>query len=239
MSAPLTARAVARQELTDTIKAVAKAHLAELGAGGLSLRAVARELGMASSAIYRYYPSRDDLLTALILDTYVAIGEAGERAEARARKEGRSPAGRWLAVCRAVRHWAVRHPHEWALVYGSPVPGYRAPEATIEPAGRIPGLLAPLLLEAALDGTLRPPVKPLPEPRLVTADVLAVAGGHPPPRYADVVERALTAWTSLVGTISFELFGHLDNVVTSYPAWFDRAMVVAGEAVGLDLDAAE
>jgi AcrR family transcriptional regulator len=235
VSAPRTARALARRELTDTIKEVARYELAEHGPAGLSLRAVARELDMASSAIYRYFPSRDDLLTALLVDAYVSLGTAAERADAKARKEGAGPGGRWLAVCRAARAWAVRRPHEWALLYGSPVPGYRAPETTIEPAGRIPALLAPILLQAAEAGRLRPPPRPLPPPSLVTPTVLELAGGPLAPPYEDLVDRALVVWTTLVGTISFELFGHLHDVVTDARSWFDRAMEVAAEAIGLDL----
>src|ERR1700743_118342 len=77
-----TARERARVELTREIKEEARRQLAEAGAGGLSLRAVARELGMVSSALYRYSPSRDELLTALIIDAYDAIGAAAERAMA-------------------------------------------------------------------------------------------------------------------------------------------------------------
>ena len=97
---------------------------------------------MASSALYRYYPSRDDLLTALIIDAYDAIGEAAEQAiaDAAEARRARPVAGRarWLAACHAIRGWALAHPHEYALIYGSPVPGYRAPEATIGPAARVP-----------------------------------------------------------------------------------------------------
>ena len=134
VNASRTARERVRAELTREITDVARAQLATEGAGGLSLRAVAREMGMVSSAIYRYFSSRDDLLTALIVDGYNAIGEAAEQANA-AYAAG-DYAGRWLAVCRAIRDWALAHPHEYALVYGSPVPGYQAPQQTIGPAAR-------------------------------------------------------------------------------------------------------
>src|SRR5207248_3208991 len=80
-NASRTARDRARIELTDEIKAVARRHLAEHGSAALSLRAVAREVGMVSSAVYRYFPSRDELLTALIIDAYDAVGERAEAAE--------------------------------------------------------------------------------------------------------------------------------------------------------------
>src|SRR5215468_11121607 len=142
-----TARQRARAELTREIKEEARRQLADSGAGGLSLRAVARELGMVSSALYRYYPSRDDLLTALIIDAYDAVGKAAEDAVAAASGAGR----KWAAACHAIRAWALAHPHEYALIYGSPVPGYRAPEATIGPASRVPLAFVSVLADAAPD----------------------------------------------------------------------------------------
>jgi AcrR family transcriptional regulator len=115
------ARARARAELTEQIKAVARQHLAEHGAAALSLRAVTRDVGMVSSAVYRYFASRDELLTALIVDAYDAVGRAAEEADAACRRD--DVEGRWLALASAVRTWATANPHEYALVYGSPVPG--------------------------------------------------------------------------------------------------------------------
>src|SRR4051794_31580440 len=119
VSAPRTARERARVELTNEIKQEARRQLAEQGAAALSLRAVARELGMVSSALYRYFPSRDDLLTALITDAYDSVGAAAEAALESSTAQGATHFARWQAVCRAVRSWALAHPHEYALVYGS------------------------------------------------------------------------------------------------------------------------
>src|ERR1700734_3312099 len=161
-SASRTARERARAELTREIKKEARRQLAPSGAQGLSLRAVARELGMVSSAIYRYFPSRDELLTALIIDAYNALGEAAEAADSGVPADSGGavdsgvPAadvrGRWRAVCGAIRAWALAHPHEYALIYGSPVPGYQAPEATIGPAARGPLAFAGVLGAAAAAG---------------------------------------------------------------------------------------
>src|SRR5215472_5997684 len=111
-----TARERARAELSREIKEEARRQLAASGAGGLSLRAVSKELGMVSSALYRYYPSRDDLLTVLIIDAYNALGATAE--DAIAAGEGRPAAARWTAACHAVRGWALANPHEYALIYG-------------------------------------------------------------------------------------------------------------------------
>src|SRR5215813_12973966 len=99
-------RARVRVEITEEIKETARRHVASEGAANLSLRAVARELGMVSSAVYRYFPSRDDLLTALIIDCYNELGEVAEQAVAG--KEDRLEA--WLAYGHAIRDWALGHP---------------------------------------------------------------------------------------------------------------------------------
>jgi AcrR family transcriptional regulator len=234
---PVTARARARAELTVEIKDTARRHLADHGAQGLSLRAVARDLGMASSAIYRYFPSRDDLLTALIIDAYDAVGGAAEDAD-RAALVGTSgrpvDAGtRWLRVCRAVRDWALEHPHEFGLVYGTPVVGYAAPPDTVEPATRIARVLARVTADAVAEGSVQAPDRPLPGPRLVEPGVIELAGGVPEPPFSDVIERSLTMWIAMVGAINFELGGHLHHVVTDTSAFFDAAMAVAASGAGL------
>src|SRR5580658_1309421 len=117
-------RARVRAEMIAEIKAVARRHLQTDGAN-LSLRAVARDMGMVSSALYRYFASRDDLLTALIIDAYNALGDAVEKADAQVTDRAELRA-RWLAVAGAVRHWALSNQAEYALLFGSPVPGYAA-----------------------------------------------------------------------------------------------------------------
>src|SRR6476660_4653244 len=155
MSAP-GVRARVRAELTREIAEAARRHLASDGAAALSLRAVARQLGMASSAVYRYFPSRDDLLTALIIEAYSALGDALEGADAGV--DRRDVVGRWLAVCRAARVWAREHRHEYALLYGSPVPVYRAPQSTVQQAVRIPLALLGPLRDGWRAGIVHPPV---------------------------------------------------------------------------------
>src|SRR5688572_4718158 len=140
----------ARAEITAEILAAARRQLATAGAAGLSLRAVAREVGMVSSAVYRYVASRDELLTLLIVESYDALGAVVEAAAAPRR--GRAPAERFVAAARAVRGWAVANPHEYALLYGSPVPGYEAPQATIGPASRTTLALVGIVADAHRDG---------------------------------------------------------------------------------------
>ena len=230
-----TARQRARAELTREIREEARRQLAETGAPGLSLRAVARELGMVSSALYRYFPSRDDLLTALIIDAYNALGEAAEAAVAA--DPGRGPRARWLAACRAIRAWALANPHEYALIYGSPVPGYQAPEATIGPASRVPLAFARLLADADVAGAPRTGDGPalgdtLAAQATVLATTLAESGavGVPP----DALVRAIIAWTQLFGMISFELFGQFVGSFDPADAAFDYAVAQLATFVGLE-----
>jgi AcrR family transcriptional regulator len=231
MNASRTARERVRAELMAEITDVARRHLAKDGAAGLSLRAVAREMGMVSSAIYRYYASRDDLLTALIIDGYNAVGEAVERAEAACEREDLM--GRWLAVCHALRDWALAHPHEYALIHGSPVPGYRAPEDTIGPAMRDAAVFGRIVSDACRAGVLDPPGGYPPAPEALAADAAAIRDAllHDVPD--DVVARAVTAWPGLFGAVSFELFGQYDNVITDRTATFDYAMRGLGRFIGL------
>lgn len=210
------ARARARAELTDQIKDVARRHVADTGAASLSLRAVAREVGMVSSAIYRYFPSRDELLTALIVDAFDAVGAAAEASEG----EGRSVERRWLDLAGAIRDWARAHPHEWALIYGSPVPGYAAPKDTVDPAARVSLVFLRLLADGVAAGAL-PRGEPMETSRSVRADLRRLRDLAAPGVPDEVLSRGLLAWTQLFGAISYELFGHLEGVSTDRDAFFD------------------
>ena len=230
-SAPRTARERARAELTSEIKEVARRQLADQGSAALSLRAVARELGMVSSAVYRYFPSRDELLTALIIDAYDSVGDAATGAEAAVARS--DLLGRWMATCRAVRAWAVANPQEYALIFGSPIPGYEAPQDTIDPAARIPTLLLAVVSESVAAG--RPVTDPgVALPRAVRRDLKPVRQTAAPALDDVGLARAITAWTLLIGAISFELFGHLHNVIHDYEAHFDFEMRALAHSLGLD-----
>ncbi|HZN75356.1 MAG TPA: TetR/AcrR family transcriptional regulator [Micromonosporaceae bacterium] len=222
-------RARLRAEMTDEIKAVARRHLAEDGAN-LSLRAVARDLGMVSSALYRYFASRDDLLTALIIDAYNALGEAVEKAEGAVDRG--DLAGRWMATCHAVRTWALVNPAEYALIYGSPVPGYRAPEDTIEPAGRPTVVLGSILADGVASGALRDGhAERL--PKAVRAELKNVREAAFPAVPEPLLLRGMTAWAALFGAVSFELFGRYQNVLEDVAPFFDHQMRQMATYVGL------
>ena len=231
-SLPRTARERARREITDEITRVAREHLASGGAAALSLRAVAREVGMVSSAVYRYFPSRDDLLTTLIIDAYSSLGAAARAAEQAVPRSDRM--GRWLAIANAVRAWAMASPHEHGLIFGTPVPGYSAPADTIDPATVVPLLLLTLVGEAASAGRSvawagRPIAAEVRRDLAALRVALPAATSEPIDDAAAM--QGIMAWTQLIGVISFELFGHLQNVISDHDRYFVQQM----RNIGLDL----
>jgi AcrR family transcriptional regulator len=223
-SVSLTARARARAAITDEITSAARRQVAAVGAPALSLRAVARELGMVSSAVYRYFPSRDALLTALIVDAFDAVGGRAEEALDGA---SRTVLPRWRAVSTAIRGWALANPHDYALVYGSPVPGYQAPDDTVTPAARVSLVMLRLVADGVSSGEIET-APSTPMPRRVRGDLghlRDIAGLSIPD---EVLARALLVWTGMFGTISFELFGHLHRVIEGYDEFFEHQMRRAG-----------
>jgi AcrR family transcriptional regulator len=208
--------------MTDEIKTVARRHLATDGAN-LSLRAVARDLGMASSAVYRYFASRDELLTAMIIDAYDAVGSAAEASVRAGPFEDR-----FLRTCHAVRDWALANPHEWALIYGSPVPGYQAPRDTVEPAVRVVVVIGTIIGEAAAAGEIEagdPIAGRLGEELANIAE--QVAPGTAP----QLVGRGIAAWMHLCGAVSAELFGQLNNTIEARREFFELQMRGAAAVV--------
>ena len=223
-------RARVRAEMIDEIKETARRQLASEGAN-LSLRAIARELGVVSSALYRYFASRDELLTALIIDAYNAIGEAGERADA-AITERLDLTRRWLAVANAWREWALDHPAEYALIHGSPVPGYAAPADTVAPASRRFLVIAAIIRDGRQSGVLAPvPTPAIPAPLRAELDVVAAALGLE--AETGLTARALIAVTELFGALNFELFGQLNNTIDERRDWFSLQARMMADLVGL------
>ncbi len=216
-----SARERARAQMIAQILTVAGEHLTLHGAAGLSLRAVARDVGLVSSAVYRYIPSRDDLLTRLLIHGYDQLGDTLEAVASAS--AGQSPAQRWLELALTTRSWARKQPQVWALLYGSPVPGYSAPSDTIDPATRLPRVLLTAVLESYQDGSSLPHSTPAP-PSLSEAEAAIlqpIRAQLPPGGLPDeTLLRALMAWSQLIGSISFELFGHRRGVVLDFEQYF-------------------
>lgn len=194
----LTPRQLAKAQNIERIKELALRQLATEGASSLSLRAIARELNLVSSAIYRYYASRDELITALILDAYDDLADTLETAA----DTRRGPRGRWVDTCLALRGWAVATPHRFALIYGSAIPGYAAPADTIEPAARVVRALAAPVVAGGAPHVRRSLARPLAEQLRGAAEALELE--LEPSAVLSVVE----AFAHLIGALTLELNGH-------------------------------
>lgn len=243
------------------LRETAMRRLADEGAAGLGMRALARDLDVTPGALYRYVASRDELLTMLVVAAYRGLGEAVEQAlvEAARHPRGDAPSDeltcRWIAVWRAVRAWALDHRHEYALVFGTPVPGYAAPAETIEPASAVTRALAGVAVERFERFAAR-------EPRsgglaggstgggggdgggdalsALAGDLARIrawlaANGVDDVTVARLPDAALVAvvraWTELFGTVSFELFGHYVGSIESRGAYLDIAAQAALDAL--------
>lgn len=171
-------RARYRQQVRDEVQSTAWEQISEAGASALSLKAIATKMGMTAPALYRYYASRDELLTQLILSTYQDLAELTEAA---ARAET-TPTHQLRDIAQALRRWALDNPQRYLLVYGTPVPGYHAPPEATELAKRI---FAPIL-----------------------AGFAALTGDPEDDPESPTLLRSVTFWTRLHGVLSLELAGH-------------------------------
>ena len=205
-------RARRRAQLLDAIRAAALDELRRSGAAALSLRAVARDVGIAVSALYRYFPSRDELLTDLIVAAFDAHADAVEAGGAHD-----DVADALHGALHAYRAWAVAHPAEFGLAYGAPVPGYVAPPArTVRPGTRIGRFALGLLARAHAEGRLEPEalrrragaVSPATAAQL--SDWSARHDTHLP---VEILAVWLDVYVRLHGLVSMEVFGLLRPVV--------------------------
>jgi AcrR family transcriptional regulator len=196
-----------REKIEAQIIELGRRHLVTEGAAGLSLRAVARDLGMVSSAIYRYVASRDDLLTLLLVDAYSELADAVDRAAA----AGGPWSDQLLAMAHAARAWAIDQPARWALLYGSPVPGYHAPrERTVGPGTRVVGALLDAIGAGIAAGAITVPDRFVPNRPVAQSlssefELLREEfdfGGDDA-----TVAKCFLLWAGLVGAISLEVFG--------------------------------
>ena len=240
-----TPREKARIHTMFEIRRLAWEHLETEGAAALSLRAIARDLGMVSSAIYRYVPSRDDLLTMLITQGYRDLADAVELDLEALPHVPTALLGRaqWLTISQSMRAWALHRPAAWSLLYGSPVPGYAAPaEATTPEGTRVVLRLGRVMMEAAQRGEVKAVVGPLAAGQELPhglgkslnelAHELADEQGQAIEPAA--VAQVVIGWTSLLGAISSEVFGQLGRVPFGYPDAFARVQFAAlADAVGL------
>ncbi len=233
---PPTARALAREAVhASIILAAARARLTEEGPSQLALRAVARDVGMVSSAVYR--TSR--VGTTCSPHSSSSTTTSSARPSRRPTPPDRADVtGRWRAACRAIRSWAVAHPGDFALLYGSPVPGYVAPRETIEPASRTTHVLVQVVVDAWTAGRHGARPAPTSAPGDLTPAIGDAAAYLRERGFADdlpdeLVLRTLMAWTTVFGVVSFELFGHAVGSVSDAAAYFDHVVARLADDLGI------
>ncbi|MEU7579848.1 TetR/AcrR family transcriptional regulator [Streptomyces sp. NPDC041068] len=201
-----------RTQVRAEIKEHAWEQIAAAGTSALSLNAIARQMGLSGPALYRYYANRDELITELIRDAYRSLADTC-RAAADANSDGQLP-----AVAHALRDWALDDPQRYLLIYGTPVPGYHAPDDVTA----ISDELMTTLLDACASAPPDSPASPL-DAHL--EDHRQWAGDHPAPTAG--LRHALTVWTRLHGVLSLELAGHFSGM------GFDPALLFEAELEGL------
>lgn len=196
-----TRRQRLRERTVEEILEIALRQLTESGAGAISIKAIAGELGMTGPAIYRYFPNRDSLITALVVQGYRDFGAALQTSADES--GGLAPAERVRRQAHAYRAWALANPQRYLLLFGTPVPGYHAPVEETQPA-------AMQLFMAGLDLTIA-------EAALGGEDIVetpaeqslgAWAREHELDLPGIFVGQLFSGWTRLHGVISLELAGH-------------------------------
>ncbi|MYR29120.1 MULTISPECIES: TetR/AcrR family transcriptional regulator [unclassified Streptomyces] len=215
MSEPRTSRERYRAQVREDIKRHAWEQIATAGASALSLNAIAKRIGMSGPALYRYFASRDDLITDLVRDAYRSLADAFL---ARAAEGTDLP-----DLARTLRAWALADPQRYFLVYGTPLPGYHAPEDTALTASEIMTVLLDVC--AAQDGPDTRPPGVVPPAEGYFAEHGEWTRGHPASPAARL--RALTVWTRLHGVLSLELAGGFHGM------GFDPAVLYAAEVESL------
>lgn len=205
------------------ILTIARQQMGEFGTAGLGLRAIAREMDMTAPAIYRYFPSLDDLITALILEDYHALADAME-AGANSRPHD-DYYGRMLAAVMGYRDWALSHPIDFQLIYGNPIPGYVAPaELTIPAARRGFDCIVPIIADALAAGVMVTPDVYHTLPPAIEGQLNGVKAheGYDAPVIA--LYLATVGWTRIHGIVMLELFDNIQPVLGDTGAFFEREM---------------
>jgi AcrR family transcriptional regulator len=218
-----TRRERVREATFEEIKSVAWKQIAEQGVPALSLRAIARDMGMTAPGLYRYFPSRDDLVTALIIEAFDSFSQTLE--SARDALPADDHAGRYRAVCEAYFGWAVATPARYTLIFGSPVPGYQMGEAAYPSAQRSFLVLQAVIGEALVVGKIRPSagVRPHSKELLARYATLQEFGM---PYDSTATHLALTTWSTLHGITALYLYGYLGMFLAGQVEGFVRQEIV-------------
>jgi AcrR family transcriptional regulator len=216
--ATISRRERLREATVEEIKSVARQQMAEQGAAALSLRAIAAQMGMTAPALYGYFKSRDELVTALILDAYYALADTlTETAEGQ-----NDQVQAILAKLLRFRTWALENKADFSLIFGTPIPGYHAPAELTLPAARKSAVLLAQALQAVYDTGTRPeiPVEPELAERLQAWQVALGENISPAVAYLSLV-----GWATLQGMLMLEIYGHLQFILPDHSAALYRTEV--------------
>lgn len=237
-SVPQGRRARLRAETINEIKTLARRQLAEQGPGAISLRAIAREMGTASSALFRYFPSYNDLISTLVVEAYNDVADA--LIAARDAQPSTDHVGTWFAICQAYRTWSLENPSEFALLHGTPLPGYEAPQEVTGPAARRSIELALRVYAAAVQaGSADPDRSQVPADLEIGAlwkSLLQERAEVYQPRLAGIV---LSAWAAVLGYLVTEIFGGLTSLIDETDRLYASYLRTAMLGMGFDPDLVE
>lgn len=238
MAQPLSRRDRVRAATVTEIKQTARQVLVSGGVEGLSLRAIAREMGMTAPALYRYFPSREELLVHLIGDLYDELADT--LAAARDAEPPADTPGRLVAVNRAFRRWALDHPLEFGLLFGSPIPGVVVdesdPDHLVSPAHeaglRFARTFGELVARLYQERPFPVPAEEDIDPAL-RAQLRDWTRTFPVPLPVGVAQVFLSCWIRLYGMVSMEVFGHLKFALTDAEAMFESELYDLAELLGV------
>lgn len=213
-----------RQATREEIKNHARQQMAESGTSALSLNAIARAMEITTPALYRYYASRDDLLTALILDGYNGFALWMEKTAEQSQNSAAPLGEQVLALLLAYREWALTHSVDFQLIFGNPIPGYNAPHQETWPAAqRAFEPLVRLLIRAETEGGLQLPPGLAQLPEGYELQMYQQVGEAFFMVSRRVAHAALYGWAMLHGLVSLELYNHTPNILSQAPGVYFRA----------------
>jgi AcrR family transcriptional regulator len=231
-------REALRNEIAEDIKSVARQQMSEHGTAGLSLRAIARQLGITAPAIYNYYPRLEDLITGLIVDAFSDLAAAMEAA--RAESASSTTQAKIEAMLFAYRRWAVENPVNFQLIYGNPIPGYEAPLEVTGPLARRPFLgLFELYAHALQSGEMILPdeYQQVPESISDHLEQWRKDAGIALPDA--LVCLLMTGWSRIHGMVMLELFHHLQPVIGDAGALYEYEIRAFHQRLGMRFESDE
>lgn len=231
-----TNREQRREETFLEIKATARRLMAEHGTAGLTVRGIAKEMGMTPPALYRYYDRLDDLITALITENFHALADALEAACAAA-MPGRT-VDKLMAAALAYRRWALDNPVDFELIYGTPIPGYHAPqEITVPASARTLVVFVGLFVEALENRECMPPPPYDRVPPELRSHLEQIMRDGDPTGSTPLLALylALVCWPQIHGLVMLELLEHIGPVVGDMEFFARSQFANMGRAIGFTI----